>query len=677
MRKYGYNFEFYSEAVDPHDKNKKVLRIGFMNDLQPASFETWDSKYRLKSSDGTIIDTSLGDTYRRVARELSDVEKEDQFEWSEKFLWALQNGAIPAGRIISNLGSKEHKKAVSTINCTVSNSIDDSMEGILESVKDAGLTLKSGAGVGYEFSTIRPKGAHVAGAGAKTTGPLPFMEIFDSMCSTVASAGARRGAQMGTFDIAHPDIRDFIKAKRKAGMLRQFNLSCLITDDFMHAVKNNLYWDLHFDGKIYETVRARDLWDEIMQSTYDFAEPGFILIDRVNELNNNWFCEDIRATNPCGEQPLPPNGSCLLGSVNLTKFVTDPFTDEASFDWKKFDKVVKIFTRMLDNVCEKHGLPLNDQRIEIERKRRHGMGFLGLGSALTMMKIRYGSEDSLFFTSHIAYRIAKLGLLVGIELAKEKGPAPVLRQLHVIDDKMLERLPDHYEKNQLIKGNDLFVLSKYIQRFPESIQKDLKKHGCRFTHHSSIAPTGTISLSLGNNASNGIEPTFAHEYNRNMIVEGKKTKEMIRVYSYEFLLYKKLIDENATVNDLPDYFVTTDDVTPIEHINVQAAAQKWVDSSISKTINVPTDYPFEDFKSIYMDAYDRGVKGVTTFRFNPDAFQGVLVRDDDLKGTTYQITLEDGEVVELAGHEEVEYEGETHTAANLYDALKEGYYGKL
>ena len=648
-----------------------------MNELQPASHQTWESKYRLKSSDGTIIDKTPEDTYARVALELASVEKKNQFKWHQKFLWAIKNGATPAGRIIANLGADYHKKAVSTINCTVSDSINDSMEGILDSVKDAGLTLKSGAGIGYEFSTIRPKGAHVAGAGAKTTGPLPFMEIFDTMCSTVSSAGGRRGAQMATFDIAHPDIRDFIQAKRKAGMLRKFNLSCLITDDFMHAVKNDLHWNLHFDGQVYETVKAKDLWNEIMQSTYDFAEPGFILIDRVNELNNNWFCEDIRATNPCGEQPLPPNGSCLLGSINLTKFVENPFTDEVSFDWKKFKKVVEIFTRMLDNVCEKHGLPLSDQRIEIERKRRHGMGFLGLGSALNMMKIRYGSKESLFFTSRVAYEIAKVGLLTGIELAKEKGMAPVLRQMHVIDDKMLERLPDHYEKNKLIKGVNLFVLSKYLQRFPESIQKELKKHGCRFTHHSSIAPTGTISLSLGNNCSNGIEPTFAHEYNRNVIVQGKKTKELMRVQSYEFLLYKQLVDPKATVDTLPEYFVTTDDVTPIEHINVQAAAQKWVDSSISKTINVPTDFPFEEFKDIYMNAYDSGLKGCTTFRFNPDAFQGVLVRDDDLKGTTYQITLEDGEVVELAGHEEVEYEGETHTAANLYDALKEGYYGKL
>jgi len=393
--------------------------------VQPVSLDIWDKKYRLKSKKGEFVDKGVDDTYLRVARALSEVEKKEvQEEWSAKFLWALQNGAIPAGRITSNAGALEHKPATSTINCTVSGIIEDSMTDILDKVHEAGLTLKAGCGIGYEYSTLRPKGAFVAGAGAYTSGPLSFMDIYDRMCFTVSSAGGRRGAQMATFDIAHPDVTDFIKAKREDGRLRQFNLSCLITKDFMEAVKKDQKWKVAFpitskeakdenldlnnedqvvwrnwptpgkylsksEGKdagkvackVYKVIQAKRLWDIIMSSTYDYAEPGFILIDRVNEMNNNWFCENIRATNPCGEQPLPPYGACLLGSVNLTKFVKKPFTEEAYFDWDKYKEVVGIFTRMLDNVVEINGLPLGKQRDEIAKKRRHGMGYLGLGSA--------------------------------------------------------------------------------------------------------------------------------------------------------------------------------------------------------------------------------------------------------------------------------------------------------
>ena len=388
--------------------------------LQPASHDIWDKKYRLKSKQGEAVDGSIDDTYKRVARALSDAEAtpDKQQYWFERFLWALRRGAIPAGRITSNAGALEHKPATSTINCTVSGTIPDSMDGILEKVHEAGLTLKAGCGIGYEFSTLRPRGAYVSGAGAYTSGPLSFMDIYDKMCFTVSSAGGRRGAQMGTFDVSHPDVKEFVKAKREDGRLRQFNLSLLITDEFMQAVEDNADWPLVFpvnlkeanevdtsdpaqvvwrdwpstatyvtrdDGmvacKIYGHVQARRLWDMIMTSTYDFAEPGFILIDRVNDMNNNWWCENIRATNPCGEQPLPPYGSCLLGSVNLTTFVRDPFGPKARFDWEEYREVVRVFTRMLDNVVEINGLPLPQQRDEITRKRRHGMGFLGLGSA--------------------------------------------------------------------------------------------------------------------------------------------------------------------------------------------------------------------------------------------------------------------------------------------------------
>jgi ribonucleoside-diphosphate reductase alpha chain len=692
--------------------------------------DIWDKKYRLKAKNGAAVDQNIDDTYRRVAKALSEAEQdaEKQAYWNERFLWALRRGAIPAGRITSNAGALAHKPATSTINCTVSGTVPDSMDGILDKVHEAGLTLKAGCGIGYEFSTLRPRGAYVSGAGAHTSGPLSFMDIYDKMCFTVSSAGGRRGAQMGTFDVSHPDVKEFIGAKREDGRLRQFNLSLLITDGFMEAVGKDADWPLVFpitlkeeadldladakqvvwrdwpvtdgyvtrdDGmvacKIYGHIRARQLWNRIMASTYDFAEPGFILIDRVNEMNNNWWCENIRATNPCGEQPLPPYGACLLGSVNLTLFVRDPFTDKAAFDWEEYKEVVRVFTRMLDNVVEVNGLPLEKQRQEIVRKRRHGMGFLGLGSTLTMLKMKYGSKESLEFTESISREMALAGWEVGLELAKEKGPAPIMDEDFTVTAEMLRKRPemaeDGYKVGQKIKGRVLLAkYSRYMQRIasvaPE-LAKQLAETGSRFTHHSSIAPTGTISLSLANNASNGIEPSFAHHYSRNVIREGKKSKEKVEVYSYELLAYRSLINGNAMPYSsdpeaaLPEYFVAADDISPKEHVDIQAASQKWIDSSISKTANVPTDYPYEDFKDIYMYAHQQGLKGCTTFRFNPAAFQGVLVKESDLENTLYRFELEDGSVVEVKGNEEIEYDGEMHTAANLFDALKEGYYGKF
>ncbi|MGK2924729.1 MAG: adenosylcobalamin-dependent ribonucleoside-diphosphate reductase [Lysobacterales bacterium] len=698
--------------------------------FQEASLDIWDKKYRLKSKTGEVIDHTIDDTYKRVARALADVEatapKREQ--WYKSFLWALRRGAIPAGRITSNAGAQEHKPATSTINCTVSGTIRDSMDGILDKVHEAGLTLKAGCGIGYEFSTLRPKGAYVSGAGAYTSGPLSFMDIYDKMCFTVSSAGGRRGAQMATFDVGHPDAMDFIRAKREAGRLRQFNCSLLISDDFMQAVENNERWPLAFpinkheadgldlddpqqviwrdwpdsngyiereDGlvacRIYKTLPARRMWDMIMSSTYDFAEPGFIMIDRINEMNNNWFCENIRATNPCGEQPLPPYGACLLGSVNLTRFVENPFTEEARFNWDEYREVVRIFTRMLDNVVEINGLPLQKQRDEIERKRRHGMGFLGLGSTLTMMRMKYGDPESLEFTEQVAREMAIAGWEEGLELAREKGPAPIMEEEFAITGDMLRRRPemaeDGYAIGDRVKGKVLLAkYSRYMQRVaqqaPELVEA-LAAEGCRFTHHTSIAPTGTISLSLANNASNGIEPSFAHHYSRNVIREGRKSKEKVEVVSYELLAYHSLVNPHAMpyaqdeAAALPDYFITAEDIFPAEHVDIQAAAQKWIDSSISKTANVPTDFPYDKFKDIYTYAYHKDLKGCTTFRFNPEAFQGVLVKDKDLANTKYRFVLDDGEVVEVAGNEEIEYDGEMHTAANLFDALKEGYYGKF
>ncbi len=1077
--------------------------------LQPASEDIWQRKYQLKNNLGEAVDLCVEGTFTRVARALADIEDtpEKQQHWYEKFLWALKQGAVPAGRIISNAGAQQYKPATSTINCTVSGKIHDSMDDILQKVHEAGMTLKSGAGIGYEFSTLRPNDAYVSGSGALTSGPLSFMDIYDKVCFTISSAGGRRGAQMATFDVGHPDVLDFIRAKREDGRLRQFNLSLLITSEFMEAVKNDSPWPLAFPvteeeakthnidlqdpgqviwrdwpikdnyieneaGKvacrIYRTIDAGKLWNVIMTSTYEYAEPGFILIDEYNEMNNNWFCENIRTTNPCvtedtwvqtsegprqvidlignsfsaridgvdhnsgengffktatkeivnlqtaegyslrltadhrvrrvtgfsryktdtqwceagkllagdrvllndhrcnaewtgkygrhegylmglllgdgtlkkdaavlsvwktpavvngasagitagaetimqaalaaatslphradfkgwseisgrneyrlstaairdvafdlgmspgnktvtdqiektssdfykgflrglfdadgsvqgsqskgvsirlaqsdegclratqrmllrlgivsviyrnrrdagttllpdgkggmaeydtlaqhelvisgenlrryydlvgfadsdkhkklerclssykralnrerftarvtaitkagledvydvqvpgintfdanglhahncGEQGLPEYGACLLGSINLTHLVNQPFTDKASFDWDTYREVVKIFTRMLDNVVEINGLPLEQQRKEIEAKRRHGMGYLGLGSALTMMGIRYGSDESLVFTERVTRELAMAGWQAALELAKEKGPAPILERDFEITSEMLSRRPemkeDGWEVGNNIKGKVLHArYSRYMQQLaavdPELVAA-LEKTGARFTHHSSIAPTGTIALSIGNNASNGIEPSFAHHYSRNIIREGKKTKENVDVWSYELLAYRELINKEAKPfsteegERLPAYFISADEVTPKQHVDIQAAAQKWIDSSISKTANIPTDFPYDEFKDIYLYAYEKKLKGCTTFRFNPEVFQGVLVKASDLENTTYRFSLEDGSVIDAKGNEEIEYDGEMHTAANLYDALKEGYYGKF
>mgnify|MGYP003624710198 FL=1 len=710
--------------------NAKAEAVVTSIPMQDTSLDIWTSKYQLKTKTGEPVDKDINATYHRVAVALSQVENKDvRAEHMKNFAWALKNGAIPAGRITSNAGAEAHKPATSTINCTVSGSVQDSMNDILEKNHEAGLTLKAGCGIGYEFSTLRPKGAYVAGAGATTSGPLSFMDIFDRMCFTVSSAGGRRGAQMATFDVHHPDVIDFIQAKREDGRLRQFNLSLLITEDFIEAVRNDSDWHLSFpvtekeveeegldlndpsqfvyrdfpilDGyvvneegkvacRIYRTLKAQFIWDTIMTSTYDYAEPGFILIDKVNQMNNNWFCEDIRATNPCGEQPLPPYGSCLLGSVNLTKFVDYPFTDKASFNYEKYRKVVGIFTRMLDNVVEINGLPLAEQRHEITNKRRHGMGILGLGSTLAMLRMPYGSAESVQFTEDVVREMAVEGWRQSLSLAEEKGVAPIMNEDFEITPKMMGKCPqlskDGYKLGDKLPGRVLHAkYSRYMQEIAKvdpKLVEQLAEKGGRFTHHTSIAPTGTISLSLANNASNGIEPSFSHHYARNVIREGRKTKEKVDVFSFELLAYRHLVNPGAMPfsdeedKKLPSYFTTSDDVSPAQHVDIQAAAQKWVDSSISKTANVPTDFAYKDFKSIYLYAYDMGLKGCTTFRFNPEAFQGVLVKETDLENTLYEFTLDDGSKVELKGNEQVEYDGEMHTAANLFDALKEGTYGK-
>ncbi len=708
-----------NEARTP-DRGNATMSIP----LQPASLDIWSRKYQLRGADGAVIDNAPADSLLRVARTLAAQEHtaELQQAWLPRFLWALQNGAIPAGRILANAGAGDWRGAVSTINCTVSGTIRDSMDDILGKLHEAGLTLKSGAGIGYEFSTLRPRDAWVAGAGSRTSGPLSFMDIFDRMCMTISSAGGRRGAQMATFDISHPDVRAFIDAKREDGRLRQFNLSLLVPDDFMRAVEGGGDWPLAFpasarelqvagidprdpthvlwragpaddeylvngDGlvahRIHARVDARELWDHVMRSTYDYAEPGIILIDRYNEFNNNWFCENIRATNPCGEQGLPPYGACLLGSIDLTRFVERPFAEDASFDWARYREVVAVFTRMLDNVVEINHLPLVAQREELRLKRRHGMGFLGLGSMLALLRIPYGSTAAVEMTGRLARELSLVGWRVALELAREKGPAPVLDQDFTVTREMLAQRPemvaDGWRAGDSIKGRVLHAkYSRYMQRIAgedPALVEALAEIGARFTHHSSIAPTGTIALSFANNASNGIEPSFSHRYIRNVIREGRNTREPMEVLSFEYLAYSTLVDAGTDAAALPDYFVAADELAPARHLAMQAAAQAWIDSSISKTVNVSTDIAFEAFKDIYLEAWKLGLKGCTTFRFNPGAFQGVLVRPAELASTRYRFTLDDGTTLEFAGGDEIEYEGQVHTAANLFDALKEGYYG--
>lgn len=677
--------------------------------LQAASIDTWGTKYQLRSQDGIVIDVDVDASYKRVARALAHVEPQDKEKWYESFLWALREGATPAGRIMSNAGAGVHKEKTSTINCCVSKTLSDSIDGIFSAVHEGARTLAAGCGIGYDFSTLRPKGSFVAGVGAVTSGTLSFMNVFDTMCFTIASAGGRRGAQMATLLVSHPAIFDFIKAKRQDGVLRQFNLSVLITDEFMRSVEADEHINLWFPHnkkeslvgvdtvlekwpyvddsmiideqtglvvcKVYEVVRARKLWDLIMKSNYDFAEPGFILIDRVNKENNLWFCEDIRTSNPCAEQMLPPYGSCLLGSINLTSFVRKPFTNQAVFDMMTFREVVLVFTRMLDNVVEINGLPLEEQRAEIINKRRHGMGFYGLGSMFAMLQMEYGSDESCVLAEDITIEMAITGWEEGYNLGQEKGIAPIFSERFGEDEQTGAKLLSQSQYMMRLRG-----VGKATAR-GKKVVENIAQNGARFTHHTSIAPTGTLSLTYGNNCSNGIEPSFSHRYQRNIIKAGKSTKEAVGVYSYEFLLYCTLNgfdkDDPKVVETLPAYFSTANSITPDAHIKIQAVVQPWIDSAISKTVNVPTDISFEDFQQIYIKGWKAGLKGLSTFRFNPEAFGGVLVTEENLANTSYEFTLDDGSTVQLQGNEQVEYDGQLHTASNLFDAIKEGYFGKL
>ena len=548
----------------------------------PIAEQIWDMKYRFKAADGTPIDETIEDTWRRIAGSLAAVE-DDPKAWEGKFYDALSDFKyLPAGRITAGAGTA---RSVTLFNCFVMGTVPDSMGGIFDMLKEAALTMQQGGGIGYDFSTIRPKGADVKGVAADASGPLSFMDVWDAMCRTIMSAGSRRGAMMATMRCDHPDVEGFITAKSDPARLRMFNMSVLITDPFMDAVKADGPWDLVFNGEVYRTVQARALWDAIMRSTYDYAEPGVIFIDRINQMNNLNYCETIAATNPCGEQPLPPYGACLLGSINMARLVSDPFEDAAALDEEALSELVATAVRMMDNVVDASRFPLEAQRAEAKAKRRIGLGVTGLADALLMVGLRYGSEEAAIQTDKWMHQIARAAYLASVDLAKEKGAFPLF-------------------------DAEKFLASGAMQDMDTDVRDAISKHGIRNALLTSIAPTGTISLYAGN-VSSGIEPVFAYAYTRKVLQkDGSRTEE--EVVDYAVQLWRDLKGDAP----LPDYFVNAQTLAPLDHVRMQAAAQKWIDSSISKTINCPEDISFDDFKEVYMAAWDQGCKGCTTYRPN-------------------------------------------------------------
>ena len=548
----------------------------------PIAEAIWDMKYRFKEADGTPIDRTVEDSWRRIARALAEVEAEPKV-WEERFYGALSGFKfLPAGRITAGAGTGRN---VTLFNCFVMGTVPDSMGGIFDGLKEAALTMQQGGGIGYDFSTIRPRGAEVKGVAADASGPLSFMDVWDAMCRTIMSAGSRRGAMMATMRCDHPDVEAFIEAKKDPARLRMFNLSVLVTDPFMDAVKADGPWELVFDGRVYRTVQARDLWNKIMRNTYDFAEPGVIFIDRINKANNLGYVETIAATNPCGEQPLPPYGACLLGSINMATLVTAPFTAEAEMDPKALADLVRLAVRMMDNVVDASRFPLPQQEAEARAKRRIGLGVTGLADALLMLGLRYGSPEAAAQTEKWMHAIARASYMASVDLAKEKGAFPLFDA-----------------KGYLASGN--------MMQMDADVRDAIATHGIRNALLTSIAPTGTISLYAGN-VSSGIEPVFAYAYTSKVLQkDGSRTEE--EVVDYAVRLWRELKGDAP----LPDYFVNAQTLPPLDHVRMQAAAQKWVDSSISKTINCPEDISFDAFKEVYMAAWDQGCKGCTTYRPN-------------------------------------------------------------
>ncbi|MBO9478200.1 adenosylcobalamin-dependent ribonucleoside-diphosphate reductase [Shimia sp. R11_0] len=560
----------------------------------PIAEQIWDMKYRFKEADGTPIDLSVEDSWRRIARDLARVEK-DPDQWEDKFYAALEDFKyLPAGRITAGAGTA---RQVTLFNCFVMGTVPDSMSGIFDMLKEAALTMQQGGGIGYDFSTIRPRGADVKGVAADASGPLSFMDVWDAMCRTIMSAGSRRGAMMATMRCDHPDIEAFITAKSDPARLRMFNMSVLVTDAFMEAVKADGPWELVFKDRVYHTVQARDLWNKIMQSTYDYAEPGVIFIDRINQRNNLSYVEEIAATNPCGEQPLPPYGACLLGSINLARLVRDPFEANAELNEAALTELVATAVRMMDNVVDASKFPLEQQAQEAQAKRRIGLGVTGLADALLMLGLKYGTEEAARQTEAWMKAIARAAYLASVDLAKEKGAFPL------------------FDKEKYLAGG-------MVQDLDEDVKEAIAEHGIRNALLTSIAPTGTISLYAGN-VSSGIEPVFAYAYTRKVLQkDGSRTEE--EVVDYAVQLWRDKFGDTA----LPEYFVNAQTLEPAAHVRMQAAAQKWIDSSISKTINCPEDISFDAFKDVYMQAWDSGCKGCTTYRPNDVTGSVLSVADE-------------------------------------------------
>ena len=579
----------------------------------PIAEQIWDMKYRFKKADGTPLDQSVEDSWRRIARSLASVEK-DADQWEERFYHALEDFKfLPAGRITAGAGTE---RRVTLFNCFVMGTIPDSMGGIFDMLKEAALTMQQGGGIGYDFSTIRPKGADVLGVAADASGPLSFMDVWDAMCRTIMSAGSRRGAMMATMRCDHPDILDFITAKSDAARLRMFNVSVLVTDKFMEAVKADGPWELTFGGKVYHTLNARDLWNKIMQSTYDYAEPGVIFIDRINEANNLGYCETIAATNPCGEQPLPPYGACLLGSINMARLVKKPFEADADLDPEALTELVATAVRMMDNVVDASKFPLPAQEQEAQAKRRIGLGVTGLADALLMTGLRYGSDEAAAKTEEWLKAIARASYLASVELAKEKGAFPLF-------------------------DAEPYLSSGNMMQMDDEIRDAIRTHGIRNALLTSIAPTGTISLYAGN-VSSGIEPVFAYAYTRKVLQkDGSRTEE--EVVDYAVQMWRDKFGDKA----LPDFFVNAQTLSPADHVKMQAAAQKWIDSSISKTINCPEDISFEEFKDVYMQAYETGCKGCTTYR--PNDVTGSVLSVSEEKSSPEVVAKDDDEPMQPHG----------------------------
>jgi len=599
----------------------------------PIAEQIWDMKYRLKTADGIAVDQTVEDTWRRIAGALAAVEKTPS-DWEPRFYAALEDFKyLPAGRITAGAGTG---RSVTLFNCFVMGTIPDSMAGIFDALKEAALTMQQGGGIGYDFSTIRPRGAEVKGVAADASGPLSFMDVWDAMCRTIMSAGSRRGAMMATMRCDHPDIEAFIEAKQDAARLRMFNLSVLVTDPFMAAVKAGGSWDLAFAGRVYKTIPAQDLWNRIMRATYDFAEPGVIFIDRINAMNNLGYAETIAATNPCGEQPLPPYGACLLGSINLARLVRDPFGKKAALDMGALDDLVRVAVRMMDNTVDVSRFPLPQQEVEAQAKRRIGLGVTGLADALLMVGLRYGSEKAAKACEDWMNAIARSAYLASVDLAREKGAFPLF-------------------------DAEKFLGSGNMRQMDDEVRAAIRTHGIRNALLTSIAPTGTISLYAGN-VSSGIEPVFAYAYKRKVLQkDGSRTEE--EVVDYAVNLWRERFGDKP----LPDHFVNAQTLPPLDHVRMQAAAQKWIDSSISKTINCPEDISFDAFKDVYMAAWDQGCKGCTTYRPNavtgsvlsvserdeklPEAEKGAEVvylsepldRPQALEGATYKLKWPDSE----------------------------------